>query len=74
MPAPTPPPPLPLDVRDNPEFLANWYGLPGSPHVPSWVLAHILAYIANDLDTIYTALEALDYDNDSFDLWAYLID
>ena len=46
----------------------------GPPHAPSRVLAHVLAYIANDLDTIYTALKALDYDNDSFDLWSYLIE
>ena len=57
-----------------PEFLDTWYGLPGSPHVPSWVLAHILACATDDWDTCYTVLEALDYSNDSFDLWAYAID
>ena len=80
-PAPTPPPPSPgarhdsmvIAVRNNQECLGTWHGLPGAPHVPSSVVAHILAYIANDLDTICTALEALDYDSDSFDLWAYII-
>ena len=34
-----------------PEFLDTWYGLPGSPHVPSSVCAHLLAYIADDWGT-----------------------
>ena len=63
-----------IAVRNNQEFLDTWYGLPGPPHVPSWVLAHILAYVADDWDTCHTVLEALDYSNDSFDLWAYVID
>ena len=32
-----------------------------------------IAYIANGVGAICAALEALDYTNDSFDLWAYAI-